>query len=170
MRTTAAECLAVRQATATKGFVYREGGESHTKPTGREQPCLYCSHLLGQICYYAGENLSFSPGLLFGVEHARREDQSSGDSPSLSAASLLHRSFCSRYNPAVTLAGHTPNTAPKLRQDTRRLKALRPSTVHGQRALHTWVSFFFRRTDQPRQSSELPSLPKLKRTIPLMVT
>lgn len=56
--------------------------------------------------------MSFSPGLLFGAEHACHKDQSSGDSPSLSPASLLHSFFCSQYNPAVTLGGHTPNAAP----------------------------------------------------------
>lgn len=42
--------------------------------------------------------------------------QGSGDSPSLCSASLLHSSFCSQYNPAVTFAGHTPNTVPNFVQ------------------------------------------------------
>lgn len=137
--------------------MYHEGGESHTKPTGREQPCLHCSHLLGGISYYAGENLSFSPGLLFGVKHACREDQSSGDSLSLSPASLLHSSFCCQYNPAVTLSRSQPKYSPKLCQDSRRLKALGPSTAHGQRALRTWVSFLFQKDPPTRADPSLLS-------------
>lgn len=44
--------------------------EKATQSHGREQPCLHCSHLPGQSCY-AGGNLSFSPGLLFGRIRAR---------------------------------------------------------------------------------------------------
>lgn len=134
--------------------MYHEGGESHTKPTGREQPCLYCSHLLGEICYYAGEDLSFSPGLLLGVEHACREDQGSGDSLQFSHTSLLHSSFCSQYNPAVTLSWSHPEYSPRLCQDTRRLKALGPRMLPGQRALRTWVAFFL---EGPTNPGSLPS-------------
>lgn len=132
--------------------------EKATQSHGREQPCLHCSHLPGQSCY-AGGNLSFSPGLLFGRIRARGQ-------PVTLACFPFAQFLLFPVSPSCDLWQSHPKYSPKLCQGTERLRALRPGPVQGHRTCHSWISPLFRKIHQPREcpSSITPEAQELRGT------
>lgn len=129
------------EAAATKGFVYHEGGESHTKPwQGTALPALQPSPRTG-CC--AGGNLSCSPGCSLG-------GQSSGQPVTLACFPFAQFPLFP-VSPSCDLWQSHPKFSPKLCQGTERLKAPRAGAVQGQETCHSWISTLFRRTHQPRE-------------------